>query len=325
MALMHACVIINATLIHIRPLLFIRENVFERVRPLDPEYSQLETAVASLDWTEESLLELVERRLSLPFNTKLPLRGPTWDYFFPSESEYDTKNEVFSYCQSRPRDILTFCAQTVESAQAHKRERVSRDDILLTKRKFSENRLKDLCDEYSENFPRVDLVVSQFYGLGAEFTVNAASEFIRHILDDDMVKQCCKTWLFDNLSPERFMHLLFSLGFAGIRNGATTVYRSVGVLSTSPPSIQPTSVLVIHPVYRDALGLQNVLLSSLGGRTLRKEGLVEELPEGVPTSEYLRSLDALSNKIGSMSTGHQDAATFEEAVGDVIKLCFFKS
>ena len=64
MALMHACVEQSSQSELIRPLLFLRENIFERVRQIDNEFSRLETCVVSLDWTRELLLELIERRLN---------------------------------------------------------------------------------------------------------------------------------------------------------------------------------------------------------------------------------------------------------------------
>ncbi len=64
MALMHACMEINATIGCVRTLVFIRENVFERVRSIDKESSRLETAVVSLEWTRELLREFIERRLN---------------------------------------------------------------------------------------------------------------------------------------------------------------------------------------------------------------------------------------------------------------------
>ena len=62
MAMMHACIELNASSKSLRPLLFLRENIFERVRQIDNEFSRLETSVVSLDWTRELLLEVIERR-----------------------------------------------------------------------------------------------------------------------------------------------------------------------------------------------------------------------------------------------------------------------
>lgn len=46
-----------ATVSCVRPLVFIRENVFEKVRNMDRESARLETAVVSLEWTREMLRE----------------------------------------------------------------------------------------------------------------------------------------------------------------------------------------------------------------------------------------------------------------------------
>jgi hypothetical protein len=128
MALMHACVEVSASVQCVQPKLFLRENIFERVREIDNEFARLETSVVSLDWSREQLLELVERRLILPFPTKLPLRGPTWDYFFEGPGER-SRQLVFEYCQDRPRDVLTYCEFAIESAQARRREQVSIEDL----------------------------------------------------------------------------------------------------------------------------------------------------------------------------------------------------
>ena len=44
MALMHACVEIRSATEAVRPMIFLRENVFDRVRQLDSEFSRLETS-----------------------------------------------------------------------------------------------------------------------------------------------------------------------------------------------------------------------------------------------------------------------------------------
>jgi hypothetical protein len=82
MAMMHACVELTSSFACVRPLVFLRENVFERVRLIDKEFTRLETSVTSLEWTKEQLVELVERRLNVPLIAKYALRGDTWKAFF---------------------------------------------------------------------------------------------------------------------------------------------------------------------------------------------------------------------------------------------------
>jgi hypothetical protein len=103
MGLMHACVEITASSKSIHPLLFVRENIFDRVRVVDNEFARLETSVVSLEWTQAYLLELIERRLSFPFTTKLKLGGDTWDNFFDKVDGNSSWKYILDHCQQRPK------------------------------------------------------------------------------------------------------------------------------------------------------------------------------------------------------------------------------
>lgn len=326
MALMHACVEQSSQSELIRPLLFLRENIFERVRQIDNEFSRLETCVVSLDWTRELLLELIERRLNLPFNTKLPLGGATWDYFFESVSGSSSQDMVFDYCQQRPRDVLTYCSFAVEAAQSHTHERVRIEDLQEARRRFSDSRLKDLGDEYSENYPQIQLVLSRFYGLGQEFTLAGVTAFITKLLVDQEIQQYCGKWLNIYLAPERLMELLYNIGFFGIREGEQVHYRTMGVKSVNPPKITTTSNAVVHPSYVDALNLQNLVVSFLDPNLpLRAEGIIADLPDGVGMDTYQERLARLYKDLDRLPQGKSCSRQFEDIVGETIRLCFYRS
>jgi hypothetical protein len=148
-ALMHSCGELTTRVECARAMLFLRENVFERVRATDTEFARLETRVVGLDWTEEKLVEFVERRLAAPLTTKPKLGGQTWNLFF--EAPDDSRRLVFDFCQNRPRDVLTYLKFALENATARNHLRIQVDDILAGRKRFSDSRLKDLGDEYDEN------------------------------------------------------------------------------------------------------------------------------------------------------------------------------
>ena len=324
MGLMHTCVQLSATSKSVRALLFLRENIFERVRSIDNEFARLETSVVSLDWTRELLLELVERRLQLPFNTKLPLGGPTWDHFF--EAGPSTKNNVLDYCQERPRDVLTYCSFAVETAQGRSHEQVMIEDVQSARRRYSESRLKDLGDEYSENYPRISLILSLFYDLGNEYTFSAITAFIQKLLINDEIKKTCGEWIYNFTAPERFIELLYNIGFFGIRTDDETVqYRSLGVKAPTPPPISMNSRLVILPSYADALALKKTVIASLGDDLkLKGEGLTYDLPEATSLIDYQAKLDHLLEEVKTLPCGKPKASEWETIIGDMLKLCFFK-
>ena len=326
MALMHACVHLTSINRSLRVLLFLRENIFERVRQLDNEFARLETSVVSLDWTRALLLEFIERRLQLRLPTKPALGGETWDHFFETDNSHSSRSMVFDFCQERPRDVLTYCSFAIESAQAQKHQIVTIEDLQAARRRFSESRLKDLGDEYSENFPHIDLVLGRFYGLGNEFTIGAIIGFIQKLLVDVEVKQFCAGWLFKSTAPEQFVELLYNVGFLGIRTADGIAFRSLGVKSPTPPPIATDTKVVVHPCYCDALNLRETVIGSIGDEvTLRSEGLLTDLPEATSLESYQAALHRIRDEIDTLPPGKAHADRWEDTIGEVIRLCFFRS
>jgi hypothetical protein len=327
-ALMHACLEINSQNKGMRVLMFLRENIFERVRIMDTEFARLETCVVGLDWSEEQLLETVERRLNSQLTTKFQLGGPTWDLFFEGKSE--SRNAVFDYCQNRPRDVLTYCALALESAQAHKREQIMLEDLYDARRRFSDSRLKDLGDEYQENYPQIGLVLSRFYGLGRRWTLSGIDELLHRLLEDTQILAACSNWIYAYNSPEQFVRLLYDIGFFGLliprRDGERRVsYRSLGPRSTTPPPIDASIDISVHPSYWDGLDLRDVLVTEFGaGNQFGRLGVVSDFPGALNFEQYQNNLAELNDELKNLPTGAGHASYFESLVGQVLELCFFR-
>lgn len=325
-AFMHACLETSAQIPWVRCLLFVRENIFERVRAGDSESSRLETSVVGMEWTNAQLLELVERRLNRPFNTKFALGGSTWNAWFERPDE--ARSEIFLYCQRRPRDVLIYTSHAIEAAQAGKHNQISIEDLQGARRRFSDNRLKDLGDEYAENYPQIGLVLSRFYGLGSRFTVAGLESLLERIRSDSGIARACGQWLLEyGDSIESFVRLLYNIGFVGIgRAGEVPRFRALGPQDTSPPPVSDSSDVVVHRCYWDALDLQDLLVRTLPeDHELGRKGVISDLPGGVDPIEYLERLDELANELRDLPHGREHAEAFEEIVGNVVRLCFFRA
>ncbi len=326
MALMHACVEIRAATEAVRPLVFLRENVFDRVRELDSEFSRLETSLVSLDWTRELLRELIERRLNDGLISKFAVNGSTWKMFFAGDPA-SSQDRVLNYCQYRPRDVLLYTSTALGLAQSHQASQIRPEDLDGAQRSFSENRLKELADEYADNYPRLSTVLTRFYGLGTEYTVGSIEDFVKKLLVDHEVQDACKTWLYSFTAPDAFIQLLYNVGFWGLKHPKGHLrFKSSEAENRGNLSITLDSTVVVHPSYVDGLQLQQRVITSLGDDvSLKTSGLIVEVPESFSTASYRARLDELAQALADLPLGRASARQFEDLIGDVIKLCFFRS
>lgn len=325
MALMHAVVRVVAACEWLRPFVFIRENVYERIRADDNEFSRLETSVAFLDWTEEKLVELIERRCVKPFNTK-PKIGHAWPYFFQEDSSFSTRRRIFEVCQPRPRDVLMLGNFAIETAVNRNHETVTEDDLSVAVERYSLSRLKDLGDEYAENYSNIRIVLGFFFGLATEFTLNAVDDLIQKLLVEEKVRDNCEDWFFDNAPPHRFIEILYNIGFMGIRRGGQIHFRDAVIDAAFLPRIDNESTFLIHETYREALNLQDRVLTEIPREIeIKEEGILDDLPIGFSFDGYQNRLKQLREELKRLPLGEAAAEEFERIVGDIVSLCFFRS
>ncbi len=324
MALMHACVELTSAVRNVRPLLFLRENLFERVRRIDNEFPRLETSVASLDWTKELLSDLVARRFQYHLNPKPPV-SQIWGAFFQDQTESSICDQIFDYCQYRPRDVLVYLFHAIEASKGSKHEQITVLDLDAAKKVFSENRLKDLGNEYSENYPNIHQVLARFHGLARRFTVGAITDLIKKLLVDPVIKAQCATWMYSFTAPHQFIELLYGIGFVGILTDNTTTFRGSGVKESAAPHIDTANtIVVVHPSYVHALDLQDSLAMGLDTSTpLQTDGSLIELPDAISPIDYQSKLKEMQEQLITLSTGDSTAGEYQDLVGEIVKYCFF--
>jgi hypothetical protein len=324
MGLMHAAVELNAHVKNVRPLLFLRENLFERVRRVDNEFPRIETSVASLDWTKELLTDLVAKRLQYHVNPKPPLQE-VWAAYFEQPAAGDIRDHIFDFCQYRPRDVLTYLSHAIENAKGQKHEQIGMTDLEAAKKAYSENRLKDLGNEYSENFPNIHQVLARFHGLARRFTVAAVTDLIKKLLADPVIQKQCQAWMYQFTAPHQFIELLYSLGFVGIGDGKSNTFRGSGVKEAVAPHIDTgKTVVVVHPSYVHALDLQDTLATGLDTTTpLQTEGAIIDLPDDIDPNVYPQKLKELQEQLESLMRGDETADEYQTLVGEIVKYCFF--
>jgi hypothetical protein len=92
------------------------------------------------------------------------------------------------------------------------------------------------------------------------------------------------------------------------------------------PSLSGSTTIQIHGAYHAALHLREMVLPEISHDTILKvTGVLDDLPAGVAFDSYQMNLRKLQERLDYIPRGLPGASEFEDYVGEVIKLCFFRS
>ena len=142
----------------------------------------------------------------------------------------------------------------------------------------------------------------------------------------EKIKKYCNSWFYNYTTSFRFVELFFSIGFLGLKRKNKTIFKETGKETNAKLPIESDTHFVIHPTYQPALNLRPILIQQLSSDThIKNEGLLEDLPDNYRLDSYKEELKDTLEKLQKLPLGHPGASDFEELVGKIIQLCFFRS
>jgi predicted phosphodiesterase len=233
---------------------FLRENMYRRVSNICPRWDRIEGYFYQVAWTEEQIENLILRRIAA--QTDLP--SLSWDNIFDSEVRgVSSLHYLVRRTQFKPREIILFCRYSVDAANRHHAQKVRASDILEAERRYSENRLKDLLNEYQDSLPELRSIIDLFVG---KKQVESIEEFLR--LLEEFVSSGRYLQLAPRLSliyptREGIFEVLLGVGFVGVRlhNSDSFLFKYYGEQGNVFKEILEILDVSIHPAFEQALGL----------------------------------------------------------------------
>jgi hypothetical protein len=223
-------------------VVFVRNDIYQLL-VVDPADRGKETA-AILDWNDPEIFkEIVRRRIA--YSTGL---DQTFDVLWPLFFETHVGGEEsFSYILERtlmrPREILRFTRESINTAVNRGHEKVTEADILQAEDSYSYDLLCDMCFELKDVTPDYADVPYGFIGSNA-------------FLSKDEIQQR----LVDVKVPldkiERAVELLLWFGFLGISAGTEDEMYSYQFQHDirRMQDLKGRLIYCIHPGFRKALG-----------------------------------------------------------------------
>lgn len=225
-------------------IVFIRNDIYQHL-VVDPADRGKETAVI-LDWNDpEVFKEIIRRRII--YSTQMEqLFDVLWSYFFETHINGE---ESFSYILNRtllrPREILRFTRECINTAVNRGHEKVTQDDILQAEQTYSEDLLVDITFELKDVSPDYADVPYAFIG---SKTLLSKDEVKHRLMDANVPAE----------RLENAIELLLWFGFLGIYiddDEERYSYRFQHDMKKMQSAVSQFAYCV-HPGFRKALGCE---------------------------------------------------------------------
>ncbi|MEX0899851.1 MAG: ATP-binding protein [Gammaproteobacteria bacterium] len=323
--LVQAAIDLNTRIPQIKPVVFLRDNIFRAVQAEDPDYSRnIEGRILRLHWDEESLFRFTGKRLARAFKIDAESSLKIWNRCVGGDLK---GREGFSRCLQltlyRPRDVLGLLNEAFYVASKRGQREIMLEHLESTAKTFSQNRLDDLKKEYQWIVPGLRHYIGIFADANPEYSVGDIVGRIEQLLaagsSDPLVQQ-------DFLILEDaqcVLRALYSVGFIGIRDKGSGNF--VFCHDGRPPDREFSAVdrVLVHPCYWMALNCSRCSLNPEQAEEIYDEYDIEVSSE-TPGIRNNR-IKALMSGLNIIPEGSEGASDFEQWCHKAIRICFAKS
>ena len=298
---------------------FIRDNIFRWLALLDNDFSRhIEGSTLRLNWTQDSLLNLVTSRLRVALDIQTENNIRVWNRFAHREIK-DRKGfeRCLQHTLYRPRDLLVLLNQAAVRAAREGREGIIDADIDGTSKQISVDRLTDLLKEYEGVFPGLGLIVKTFTGCQACRTLGSVKSQLDSLIENETYNSPEASDIAVLRTSSQIVDALFGVGFLGLEDSAKgTLQFCHDGTSSSISTVVDKRRIAIHPCYWRALDITNTDLPT----EIQLEIYDEYTPQINPDISDMRTrrLGQLVSELPNCVEGREGAREFE---GWVLTAC----
>lgn len=303
---------------------FIRENMYRRVSVLSPRWDRIEAYFTTVNWSAAQLSEVVVTRLRRSVGSD----SVEWsDVFEPLVDQGPALDYLIGRTQSKPRELILFCRYALAAAVAARSPRVTERIVKEAERRYSENRLKDLINEYQDAIPELRSVIDVFLGEVRAFRLDELFLKLSEFMASGRYTSVAPQLSITHPNPESLFDLLLGLGFLGVRlkDSNEFVFKYYGEQGNAFSSLDEIAEIGIHPAFYAALGTRRP--SSGNGEIAVREAVEEDLVgastavavRAIAASEQASQLIAAMNEIPHGMGGYR---RYEELVRDSVAYGF---
>lgn len=322
--LIQAAIDIKTRFSNIKPIIFMRDNIFRSVQKNDQDYSRnIEGHVLRLHWDEANLFSFAALRLRIAFHIEHEASLKIWNKCVVGELKGKSGfQKCLRFTLFRPRDLLALFNEAFFIANKDGREELTLDDLEITARIISQNRLEDLKKEYVAVLPGLHNYIGVFHGKDPQQSVDVTRDLIHEMLtsgSNDPVVQQDFLILEDANSVIRG---LYSVGFLGIREPTSGNFIFCHDGRAPDREFAVGDQILVHPCYWIALNCTKNDLDPAHADEIYDEYDIEVSSE-TPAIRN-NKIKILIAELENIRKGQDGVVEFEEWCRRVIRICFAK-
>ncbi|MCZ8095051.1 MAG: ATP-binding protein [Acidovorax sp.] len=256
--LVYASIELNKKTDKIRPVIFLRDNIYRAVAIEDPDYSRnIEGQVMRLHWDWHQLLTLAAARMRVSFGIDQEKDQRVWDRCTAGELQgRDGFKKCLQFTLYRPRDLLSLLNESFFCASRQSRSTAILADLEHAAQSISNARLEDLWKEYQKVFPSINTAINAFANGEPEMKVKDATEIMEGVIQ--RIKENISSEIATDirlLEVSGLLQGLYSVGFLGVHEDASSTFSFCHDGRTPDKAFDIEERLLIHPCYWLGLNL----------------------------------------------------------------------
>jgi hypothetical protein len=303
---------------------FIRENMYRRVIALSARWDRIEGYFSTVNWSSSQLQTLAITRLRSSTGDETT----KWnDVFEGAVDGTSTIDYMIGRTQAKPREVILFCRYALMAAVRVGETRVSAQSVKDAERTYSENRYRDLINEYKDALPELKALLDSFVARSISFSLDALFDGLRDFMSSGRFAATAPQLSLTHPNPEALFDLLLGLGFLGVRLRGSTdfVFKFYGQQGNAFGSLKDIDQIAIHPSFAVALGVTKP--SDQGGELSVREAEDEDLVSAsssiaVRITAAQDQGERLLSALSSIPLGIGNFRQYEDAIRDSLAYIF---
>ncbi|GAA4107144.1 P-loop ATPase, Sll1717 family [Actinomadura miaoliensis] len=279
--LFQACVSINELHPNLRVYVSLRQEMYDDIPALYDDAQKHRDLLERIQWTEESLLELIAKRIrhsarERGYDAEALDRltdESCWSAVFAGEPG-GPRAGSFRYMAERtlyrPREIIQFCTEAQRAALGRGMDLpMPLAAVARAEPGYSSERARDIAAEYRYQYPGLMSVFEVFRGRGPTFARDDLEMLCLELATGEIRTRDTESWLYDR-DPDSLIEILWQVGFltaeGGTRSASDRTGGGVflGAHQARYLNLAAAKRFQVHPMFRSCLGIEEVAAPAAG-------------------------------------------------------------